>query len=130
MDIRMGDITGFDDAEIVNLDKTQEELQLEKDINMYETQIKQVEAVNKLLIDHTKAQTLIIRQLKNTIIAVCICFTAIIVSMIAGFFWYESQFETTESTVTTMETEGENANINAVTNGDMYNDSAQHNDYK
>lgn len=129
MNVRMGDITGFDDAEIMNLDKTQEELQLEKDA-MYETQIKQVEAVNRLLIDHTKAQTLIIKQLKTAIIAVCICFTAIIVSMIAGFFWYESQFETTESTVTTMETEGENANINAVTNGDMYNDSAQHNDYK
>lgn len=96
----------------------------------YETQIKQVEAVNRLLVDHAKAQMLIIRQLKNTIVVVCICFTAIIVSMIAGFFWYESQFETTESTVTTMETEGENANINAVTNGDMYNDSAQHNDYR
>ena len=96
----------------------------------YEAQIKQVEAVNRLLVDHAKAQSLIIRQLKNAIIVVCICFTAIIVSMVAGFFWYESQFDTTESTVTTMETEGENANINAVTNGDMYNDSAQHNDYR
>ena len=50
--------------------------------------------------------------------------------MIAGFFWYESQYETSESTVTTTEltTEGENANINNVTNGDMYNDNAVHNE--
>lgn len=93
-------------------------------------QIKQIEAVNKLLIDQTKAQSLIIKQLKTTIVVVCICFTTLISTMVAGFFWYESQFETTETTTTTMETEGENANINAVTNGDMYNDSAQHNDYK
>ena len=95
-----------------------------------EVQINQIEAVNKLLIDQTKAQSLIIKQLKNTLIVVCICFSAIIIAMISGFFWYESQFETTETTETTMETEGDNADINAVTNGNIYNDSAQHNDYK
>lgn len=51
---------------------------------------------------------------------------------------YESQFETveTETTTTTtetvtdtdMSTSGENANINNVTNGDMYNDNATHNE--
>lgn len=96
----------------------------------YKSQIKQIEAVNKLLIDQTKSQSLVIRQMKIIMITACICFTIVIGTMVAGFFWYESQFETTEMTTTTMETEGENANINAVTNGDMYNDSAQHNDYK
>ena len=98
--------------------------------SVYEENIKQVEAVNKLLVDYTKGQAAIIKQLKNALVIVSICFSIIIVAMISGFFWYESQFDTTETTVTTMETEGENADINAVTNGNMYNDSSQHNDFR
>lgn len=91
---------------------------------------KQLQAVNELLRDYSKAQSETIKQLKTALIVVSICFSLIICSMVAGFFWYESQFEVTETTTTTMETEGENANINSVTNGDMYNDTSTHNDYR
>lgn len=90
---------------------------------------KQLQAVNELLKDYSKAQTETIKQLKLALIVVSICFSLIICTMVAGFFWYESQFEVTETTTTTLEAEGENANINSVTNGDMYNDSSTHNEY-
>ena len=88
----------------------------------------QIEALNKLLTDHSKAQSATIRQLNRALVIVAICMTVIICCMITGFFWYESQFEVTEVTTTEMTTEGEDANINAVTNGDMYNDSSTHNE--
>ena len=58
---------------------------------------------------------------------ITISFTIIICCMVVGFFYYESKFETVEATTTTdtdLTTSGENANINNVTNGDMYNDYA------
>ena len=52
--------------------------------------------------------------------------------MVGGFFYYESQFETVETATTMTDTDlttrGENANINNVTNGDMYNDDVTHNE--
>lgn len=92
------------------------------------SQIEQLEAINKLLTDYGKAQTQLVHQLKNTVIIVTIAFMVILCSMVFGFFWYESQYDTTTSTITTttLTTEGENANINSVTNGDMYNDDSTH----
>lgn len=89
---------------------------------------RQIEALNKLLTDHSKTQSAIIKQLQKAVIIVSICFTCILVVMIGCFFWYESRFETTETTTTELSTEGENADINSVTNGDMYNDDATHNE--
>ena len=91
-----------------------------------ESQIKHVQAINELLSDYSKSQADTIKQLKNTLIIVSVCFTLIITAMLIGFFWYESQFETTETTTTTMETQCSEAEINSVTNGDMYNDAARH----
>lgn len=89
-------------------------------------------AVNKILLDTAKNQESLIKHFRKMLIAITISFTIIICSMVGGFFYYESQFETIETTTTTtttdMSTSGENANINNVTNGDMYNDNATHNE--
>lgn len=93
-----------------------------------EAQIKHVQAVNQLLADYNKTQAEVIKHLRGMLIVLFLCFTAIICTMVSGFFWYESQFETREVTTTTLETEGDDADINSVTNGNMYNDNAIHNE--
>lgn len=99
-----------------------------------DSQYRQLKALNDLLRDHSTAQLEVIRHLKLTIVIISICFTLIICCMTGGFFYYESQYETTdavtstETTTTELKTEGENASINSVTNGNMYNDNAVHND--
>ena len=94
----------------------------------FEQELKHMQAINQLLTDYSQSQALLIKQLKNAIVTICICFTVIICVMIGGFFWYESQFETKEVTTTELSTEGDNADINSVTNGNMYNDNAVHNE--
>ena len=91
---------------------------------------KEQQAMNELLKDSLKIQAETIKMLKVSLLVVSICFSLIICTMVAGFFWYESQFETVETTTTTLETEGENANINNVSNGNMYNDDSTHNEFK
>ena len=89
-------------------------------------------AVNGILLDTAKNQESLIKHFRKILIAVTVSFTIIICSMVGGFFYYESQFETIEAATTTTDTDlttsGENANINNVTNGDMYNDDATHNE--
>lgn len=89
-------------------------------------------AMNSILLDTAKNQENLIKHFRKMLVVVSICFTVIICAMVAGFFWYESQFETVETETTTTDTDlttsGENANINNVTNGDMYNDNATHNE--
>ena len=89
-------------------------------------------AVNGILLDTAKNQESLIKHFRKMIIAITVSFTIIICCMVCGFFYYESQFETVETTTTTTDTDlttsGENANINNVTNGDMYNDDATHNE--
>ena len=89
-------------------------------------------AVNGILLDTAKNQESLIKHFRKMLIAITISFTIIICCMVGGFFYYESQFETVETTTTTTDTDfttsGENANINNVTNGDMYNDDATHNE--
>ncbi len=91
-------------------------------------ELEQVHALNKILTECNKAQVNTIRHFKNILITLLICVTVSFCVMIIGFFWYESQFDTTETTTTEMSTEGDNADINSVTNGDMYNDSSTHNE--
>ena len=85
-------------------------------------------AVNGILLDTAKNQESLIKHFRKMLIAVTVSFTIIICCMVRGFFYYESQFESVETTTTTTDTDittsGENANINNVTNGDMYNDDA------
>ena len=89
-------------------------------------------AVNGILLDTAKNQESLIKHFRKMLVAVTISFTIIICCMVGGFFYYESQFETVETATTTTDTDlttsGENANINNVTNGDMYNDDATHNE--
>ena len=89
-------------------------------------------AVNGVLLDTAKNQESLIKHFRKMLIAITISFTIIICCMVGGFFYYESQFENVETTTTTTDTDlttsGENANINNVTNGDMYNDDATHNE--
>ena len=89
-------------------------------------------AVNGILLDTAKNQESLIKHFRKMLIAITISFTIIICCMVGGFFYYESQFETVETATTTTDTDlttsGENANINNVTNGDMYNDDATHNE--
>ena len=89
-------------------------------------------AVNGVLLDTAKNQESLIKHFRKMLIAVTISFTIIICCMVGGFFYYESQFETVETATATTDTDlttsGENANINNVTNGDMYNDDATHNE--
>lgn len=91
-------------------------------------ELEQVQALNKILIECNKTQVHTIRHFKNILITLLVCVTISFCAMIAGFFWYESQFDTTETTTTELSTEGDNADINSVTNGDMYNDSSTHNE--
>ena len=89
-------------------------------------------AVNGVLLDTAKSQESLIKHFRKMLIAITISFTIIICCMVGGFFYYESKFETVETATTTTDTDlttsGENANINNVTNGDMYNDDATHNE--
>lgn len=89
-------------------------------------------AVNGVLLDTAKNQESLIKHFRKMLIAITISFTIIICCMVGGFFYYESQFENVEATTTTTDTDhttsGEDANINNVTNDDMYNDDATHNE--
>ena len=89
-------------------------------------------AVNRILLDTAKSQESLIKHFRKMLAVITISFTIIICCMVVGFFYYESQFETVETTTTTTDTDlttsGEDANINNVTNGDMYNDDATHNE--
>ena len=89
-------------------------------------------AVNGVLLDTAKSQESLIKHFRKMLIAITISFTIIICCMVGGFFYYESQFETVETATTTTDTDlttsRENANINNVTNGDMCNDDATHNE--
>lgn len=84
--------------------------------------------LNGILRETLKIQENIIDRFKRIIVAILVSYTLILIAGIVGFFWYENQFETVETTTTTMETEGDSADINSVTNGDQYNDSSTHNE--
>ena len=95
-----------------------------------ERENEKLSALNSILFDTVNNQEKLIKQFRKMLLVVVVCFACIICCMTIGFFWYESQFETTTTATTTtdMNTSGENANINNVTDGDMYNDDAVHNE--
>ena len=90
----------------------------------------QVEATNKLLLQMVKNQKENNKNMVRVFIITMCCMTVLLVSMVIGFFVYESQFETgmettTEKTIT-QEVSGEDSTINNV-EGNQYNDNATHN---
>ena len=68
---------------------------------------KQIETTNRLLLDMVQNQKLSTQNLVKTFITTIICYTIILVTMIVGFFIYESQFEVIESGYETMNQEQE-----------------------
>ena len=54
---------------------------------------KQIETTNRLLLDMVQNQKVSTKNLVKTFITTIICYTIILVTMIVGFFIYESQFE-------------------------------------
>lgn len=78
----------------------------------------QMEATNKLLLEMAKNQKENIRNIIRVFIITIFCYTLILISMIVGFFVYESQFETVETETVaetvTQEVSGENSTINNV----------------
>lgn len=91
----------------------------------------QTQAMNKLLLEIVKTQKSNTKSLIKVFIATIICYTVLLLSLILGFFWYESQFETSEKIVEektiAQEVSGENSEINNV-EGNLYKDSAVHNE--
>lgn len=85
------------------------------------------DATIQILRDVHKRDTVTIKNLKQIIITICICFSAIICFAISWYFWNESQFETVETTEYSeeMSTDGDSAYINNV-EGSQYNDNATH----
>ena len=97
----------------------------------YKDQVEQAQAMNELLLEMVKGQREVNKKNLKVFIATIVCYTLLLISMVVGFFVYESQFETaytTETvTTTTQEVSGENSEINNV-QGNMYNDNATHNE--
>lgn len=91
---------------------------------------KQVEATNKLLLQMVKNQKENNKNMIRVFIITMCCMTILLVSMVVGFFVYESQFETeletTTETTITQGVSGEDSTINNV-EGNQYNDNATHN---
>lgn len=90
----------------------------------------QVEATNKLLLQMVKNQKENNKNMVRVFVITMCCMTILLVSMVVGFFVYESQFETeletTTETTITQEVSGEDSTINNV-EGNKYNDDATHN---
>lgn len=90
----------------------------------------QVEATNKLLLQMVKNQKENNKNMVRVFVITLCCMTILLVSMVVGFFVYESQFETeletTTETTITQEVSGEDSTINNV-EGNQYNDNATHN---
>lgn len=96
----------------------------------FEKSFEQMEATNKLLLEMNKNQKKNNKNLLTVFIVVVACYTLILMTMVIGFFVYESQYETSEDiteTTITQEVSGEGSNINNV-EGNQYNDNAIHNE--
>lgn len=98
----------------------------------YSGNLENSQNINALLIDVCKSQKETIGKMNRIICIMIMCFSLVFASMIICFYKYESQYETQEvtttTTTTTMDASGENANINNVNDGNMYNDNATHNE--
>lgn len=92
-------------------------------------QLEQSQAANALLLEMVRNQKSNMKNLMRVFVLVIVCYTLLLITAVAGFFVYESQFETYEKVVTettTQEVSGEGSEINNV-EGDLYKDNAVHN---
>ena len=78
-----------------------------------------MEATNKLLLEMVQNQKTNSANLIKVFIVVIVCYTVLLLSMIIGFFIYESQFETLQ-TVTTQEADAQGGNAIINGSGEMY----------
>ena len=90
----------------------------------------QLKAANSLLLDMVKSQKENAKHMFRAFVVTVCCLTILLITMIIGFFVYESQFEvtdtvTTETTVT-QEVSGSDSTINNV-EGNQHNDNVVHN---
>ena len=82
----------------------------------------QYEATNKLLLEMVKNQKQNIKNLIRVFVFIIICYTALLMTMIIGFFVYESQFEVTSwETVTTQNADSEGDGVAIVNNNGDWN---------
>lgn len=90
--------------------------------------LEQTQAMNKLLLELIKNQKTATKNLITVFVVSICCYTALLIAMIVGFFWYESQFEHTEEIITetiTQEVSGQDSEIDNV-EGNMYKDNSVH----
>lgn len=96
-----------------------------------EETLEQSQAMNQLLLEMVKTQKSNTKSLIRVFISTIVCYTLLLIAMVIGFFWYESQFEVTEQIVkeetVTQEVSGEGSEINNV-EGNLYKDNATHNE--
>ena len=92
-----------------------------------------LEITNKLLFEMVKNLKQTNKNITKAFLITVICLTVIIAAGISGFFWYESQYETSEQVQTELsldqEASDENAEINNAL-GNVYKDNATHNEGK
>lgn len=86
-----------------------------------------LEITNKLLFEMVKNLKQTNKNITKAFITTVICLTVMIAIGIAGFFWYESQFELQDEYSVEQEASGDEAEINNVL-GNMYKDNATHNE--
>ena len=91
---------------------------------------KDLELANRVLLELSKNQKENNKSLLKVLIINIICCTLLVMTLVIGFFVYESQFDmanvvTTETV--TQEGSGEESDINNV-EGNQYNDNATHNE--
>lgn len=63
-------------------------------------QLEQSQAANALLLEMVRNQKSNMKNLMRVFVLVIVCYTLLLITAVAGFFVYESQFETYEKVVT------------------------------
>lgn len=85
--------------------------------------------VKRVLIDSVQNQKEVYQQMCKLFKSTVFCFTAIIIVMIVGFFYYTSttEYEVVDEVIKEVTTSGDDADANLI-EGDQYNDKATHNE--
>lgn len=100
-------------------------------MNQEHETLQQSQSINELLLEMLRNQKKNQKNMLKLYAVTIICYTVILLSMVFGFFWYESQFEVYEQvvteTTTTQEVSGEGSEINNVEEN-MYKGTAIHNE--
>lgn len=95
-------------------------------------ELEQAQALSRVALELAKSQKANNKTLVRLFVVTVVCFTILLMSIVAGFLWYESQSMITDTVTTTTKTitqevSGEDSEINNV-EGDLYKDNAIHND--